>query len=168
MSRKNKGTFGNKRKDDRLKSISLISDSSSLKDTTDDLTIRCKFNFSYFDINQGTNFFELKEGQQKELIDSFRHYSRKSLSNWKSEGRFVIYDSFPPKEKTKFERPTYIPNDVCWCRFRLTGEFRLAGFTVPEILHNQIHSSTGELFDKNTFYVVFIDPDHQFWKKSKK
>ncbi len=106
--------FRNKRKDDRVKIISSIPDYSSLGDTTDDLTIRCKFNFSYFDINQGTNFFELEEGHQKELIDSFRHYSRKSLSNWKSEGRFVIYDSFPPKEKTKFERPKYIPNDVCW------------------------------------------------------
>jgi hypothetical protein len=167
MAQKNKSTFGNKKKDQKLKIISSSSDYSSLEDTTDDLTIRCKFNFSYFDINQGTNFFEL-EGHQKELIDSFRHYSRKSLSYWKNEGKFVIYDSFPPKEKTKFKKPKYIPNNVCWCRFRLTGKFRLIGFTVPEQLHNTSHNGTGEYFDKNTFYVVFLDPKHEFWIVSKK
>jgi predicted component of type VI protein secretion system len=71
------------------------------------------------------------------------------------------YGAFPAK--SSFTHPKYIPHQADWARFRLGSKVRLIGFTVPAELHKTPHRKSGELFDKNTFYVVFLDRDHIFY-----
>jgi hypothetical protein len=168
MSKSNRNISKNTKHDNFVNKFNESQHSFILKDISDDLTKRCKFNFSYFDASQGTTFFNLTIKQQKYLFDVIIDFSKKSLSLLEAQGRFHNYHEFPSPEKTKFTPPKDIPNDVCWCRFRLSGTFRLIGFIVPEHLHNKNPNEQKDyLFDKNTFYVVFIDPDHQFWIPSK-
>ncbi len=163
-----RGSFSNNHRDRKLQDLSEL---SGLQDASNNLTERCMFNFSYFDFSQeyGVEFFGLSTTHQKKLIQSLVDYSKNSLSYWKGQGDiFVVYNNFPPTSKTKFSHPKHVPHDVCWCRFRLAGKFRLIGFTVPETLHEQRHDMTGKLYSANTFYVVFLDPKHKFWKSLKK
>lgn len=103
-----------------------------------------------------------------------KEYSKESLKSWENReigsgehrGKvFVIYDTFP--DPSLLEHPKHIPLDVKWARFRMEQSFRLGGFIVPEELHGKIHEETGFIFDKNTFYVVFIDRDHNFYLTGK-
>ena len=144
-------------------------DRASLEDDKSDLTKRCKFNFSYFDHSQpaGQNFSDLSEEQLHTLINSLKEFSRSSLEYWETQGpRFVIYNKFPTR--TEFKHPQHVPHQVRWGRFRLGSRFRLVGFTIPSSLHSTPHHKTKKLYDKNTFYIVFIDRDHLFWKTEKR
>ena len=157
--------FQNKRKDIALKKLDRV----SLDDDKSDLTRRCKFNFSYFEHTQkaGQGFSDLTKVQLHKLMDSLKEFSRSSLEYLETQAPlFVIYNKFPLK--TEFVHPKYIPHQVCWGRFRLGSKFRLVGFIVPLSLHGTPHAKTKELYDKNTFYVVFIDKDHLFWKAEKR
>ncbi len=60
-----------------------------------------------------------------------------------------------------------IPIEAKWGRFRLKSKVRLVGFVIPEEFHDKIHEKTGLRFDKNTFYVVFLDKEHKFYKVEK-
>lgn len=165
---KRKGSFPNKH---RTKKLQDLSELSGVQDAANNLTERCTFNFSYFDCSQecGVEFFDLSASRQKKVIQSLVDYSKNSLSYWEGQGEtFVVYDNFPPTSKTEFFHPKHVPHDVCWCRFRLAAEFRLIGFTVPGTLHEQRHDKTKKLYSANTFYVVFLDPKHKFWKSRKK
>ena len=48
-------------------------------------------------------------------------------------------------------------------RFRLDWAGRLCGFVVPHEYSNMVQSNNGHQFDCNTFYVVFIDDNHEFY-----
>ena len=158
--------FGSKKKDSFLKSLKL----PSLEDDKNNLTIRCKFNFSYFDPSQdaGQNFNEWDHDQLSDLLTKIKNYTINSLEYWQNQrvgggGRKVleIYGGFPPK--SDFKHPKYVPHQAQWGRFRLGSTTRLVGFTVPTEFHKRPHQKTGEFFDKNTFYVVFLDRDHRFY-----
>lgn len=160
--------FQNRLRKDKLQELAEL---FGLQDEVNNLTERCSFNFSYFDCSQkaGVSFRSLSEVQQENLVKSLVDYSKNSLSYWDGQGDiFVVYGNFPPKSKTDFFHPRHVPHDVCWCRFRLTGKFRLIGFTVPKKLHEQRHEKTKKLYNCNTFYVVFLDPTHTFWKSTKR
>ncbi len=137
-----------------------------LEDSDEFLSKRCKFNFHYLDRNQGTRFNELNSKQQQQLWSSLKLWSEKSLKEWETEERFVIYGKFPVH--SKFTRPRTIPLGVDWARFRLQGRFRLAGFVIPESLNEKRNKGTEFLFDSNCFYIVFIDPLHEFYPVKKK
>ena len=77
-----------------------------------------------------------------------------------------FYGNFPTK--TKFKEPTHIPIPVQWGRFRLESKVRLVGFTIPADYHKKLDKNTDEYFDKNTFYVVFLDQNHEFYYTEKK
>ena len=151
--------FKNTKKKDFLDSLKL----PSLNDSNNDLTTRCKFNFSYFDSSQnaGQKFSEWSHKQLYDLLGKLKNFTTNSLDYWRQKraGKgglkiLEIYRSFPLK--SEFDRPKYIPHQVQWSRFRLGHKIRLAGFTIPPEIHKTPHIKTGEYFDKNTFYVVFL------------
>ena len=155
----------NSRKKAFINSIPTI----SLDDENNNLTIRCKFNFSYFtiDSNVGEDFNEWSHNELVKLLNKLKNFSQKSLKDWENEtaGKypvFVKYDSFPPN--TDFDIPKHIPHQAIWSRFHLENKARLIGFVIPDEYKNKIHPVTKEYFDTNTFYVVFLDKEHKFYK----
>lgn len=156
--------YKNKLKDKALDKL----DRASLEDEDSDLTIRCKFNFSYFDYSQpaGQNFSDISHNQLQDLLNSMKEFSRCSLEYWENQSTLVIYNHFPVK--TEFTHPKHVPHQARWGRFRLGNKLRLVGFRIPSNLHKTLNKNTKEFYDKNTFYVVFIDQNHLFWKTEKK
>ena len=138
---------------------------------TSDLIIRSKINFSYLDVNQkeSGNFSDMKNEKLLELMEKFQSYSKESLEHWSEQkigngGKnvFEIYETSP--EYSAFTHPKHVPAGVKWCRFRVDREFRLIGFVIPDELHGKKDEKTGLVYDKNTFYLVFLDPEHNFCK----
>lgn len=169
-----KSRFKNSKKEKKLLQISTLSDITS---SDNDLVTRSKFNFSYLDTSQsaGFDFRDLSKEILEDILNKLREFGKKSLeelsrtpcgsggSSGKRRCILELYGSFPPVGKTRYTEPTYIPSQVQWGRLRLSGLRRLAGFTIDPKLHGKEHSITKQLFDKNTFYIVFLDMDHNFW-----
>lgn len=61
-----------------------------------------------------------------------------------------------------------VPIEAWWGRFRLENKVRLIGFVLPDE-HDGKEQKTGSniRFDKNTFYIVFLDKNHQFYEVEK-
>lgn len=155
--------FGNKSKSKFLSGLSIV----SIENESDDLSGRCKFNFSYFKVPQGKSGFEAwDQAKLVNFIEKLRDYGRSPLSHWmrmpvgKSGRVLSIYGGFPAR--SKYEKPSHVPHQARWGRFRLDGPGRLCGFVVPDSFDKKMHQS-GYLFDSNTFYVVFIDDKHEFY-----
>jgi len=156
--------FGNSRGKDFVSALP----SSSLDSS--DLVIRSKFNFSYFCHQPaGQQFSEWSADQQIKLFGKLHDYSRMPLSHWRNQrvgggGRKVleIYGKFP--QNSDFQLPPSVPHDVDWGRFRIGGSERLAGFVVPPAYSGKEHQTHAGRFCCNTFYVVFLDRDHRFYK----
>lgn len=141
---------------------------TSIDDDSNDLSKRCKFNFSYFTTgNAGQDFSDWDKNKLSKLLNKLKEYSKFSLKELehKKQGRypiFVKYDSFPIK--TDFTLPAHIPHQAIWSRFHLENKPRLIGFVLPKGYHDLAHPKTGIRFDQNTFYVVFLDKEHKFYK----
>ena len=164
--------FGNTKTERFLKELSEL---PSMEGKNNDLTLRSKFNFSYFDSSQdcGQNFHDLSIKQLCDLLIKLKNYTTKPLGYWMNQRAgsgslkiLEIYGGFP--KISDFTRPKHVPHQAQWGRFRLGSKFRLAGFLVPSELHKTPHVKTLELFDKNTFYIVFLDRDHRFYLTEKK
>lgn len=164
--------FKNTKKEEFLKKLP----STSLEGETNDLTSRSKFNFSYFDEGQaaGQKFHEWSHEQLTKLLNKLKEYSRDSLDHWQRQyigsGKhrsqvLAVYDQFP--RVSDFEHPKHVPYEAMWARFRIEWDVRLIGFIVPTSLHKKSHPKTGQLFDANTFYLVFLDANHKFYKTEK-
>ena len=107
------------------------------------------------------------------VLGKIKSYTTEPLDYWRSQrvgngGLKVLatYGSFP--SKSEFVHPKHVPHQAQWARFRLESKLRLIGFTIPTELHKNTHNKTGEFYDKNTFYVVFLDRDHKFFLTEKK
>jgi hypothetical protein len=158
----------NNKKENFLSSIPT----ASIESNTDTLTKKLKFCFDYFDCDQaaGQNFCDWDKKSLEELLDKLKHYSSDSLDYWQNQkvgpqkrnSVFEIYNQFPTK--SDFTHPKHIPHQVLWSRFRLESKKRLIGFVIPKSFHGKRHQTTGLEFDCNTFYVVFLDRDHKFYK----
>ena len=141
-----------------------------------DILTRSKFNFSYIDINPpGQDFaaWNKASGNSKlvKLMNKLKDFTRQPLKFWENEkigkgkrgGKgnrqscLEIYREFP--KNSAFTHPPYVPEDVWWARFRIDNDTRLIGFVIPDNLEKGI----AESFDYNTFYVVFLDENHQFY-----
>jgi hypothetical protein len=163
-------TFGNTKKDQFLESIPTV----SLDDYENNHTERSKYNFSYFDNSQnaGQDFSDLTQSDLTQLFNKLKEYSKFTLAHWqttpmgKHHHVLEIYGNFPTK--TDFKPPSYIPHQAQWARFRLKAKERLIGFVIPESYHDNFHERTGLRFDKNTFYIVFLDMEHKFYKTEKR
>lgn len=155
--------YKNSGKDSFLNSIPQASIDSE-KDT---LAGKCKFNFSYYDVQPaGQSFEDWTKEQLSDLLHKLKDYSRESLSYWVTQRVFVIYGAFP--RNSKFTHPRHIPHQAQWARFRLESAVRLVGFILPEGYNETRHEGTKKLFDCNTFYVVFLDENHQFYLTEQK
>jgi hypothetical protein len=69
--------------------------------------------------------------------------------------------------KSAFKFPKNVPHQAQWARFRLENKVRLIGFVVPGKYKDKRHAKTKKRFDGNTFYVVFPDKNHLFYKMKK-
>lgn len=162
------GKFKNTQKESFLDSIPT----TSLDSDTDKLTLKCKFNFAYFNASQdaGQNFSDWNRNELTKLLDKLKNYSENSLEYWKTQtaGKhsiFSVYEIFP--KNSDFEEPKNIPHQVKWARFHVENLVRLVGFVIPDSYHGNSHPKTKETFDKNTFYIVFLDKNHKFYKMNK-
>lgn len=145
--------------------------------STSDILTRSKFNFSYFDRNPpGQDFIDwnTSAGDSKivKLMGKLKEFSRQPLRYWenqkigkgKSGGRgkrqscLEVYKNFPIN--SDFTHPAHVPEDVWWARFRLDNDTRLIGFVIP----TSIECDKDIDYDRNTFYVVFLDEMHKFYK----
>ncbi|HOB70293.1 MAG TPA: hypothetical protein PLD55_00600 [bacterium] len=126
---------------------------------------KINFNFSFFDGSQGQDFNKWSQKQLAELLDKLKCYSKEDMEYWKkmrigtkNSKVLVVYGAFPIS--SDFKHPQHIPLDVEWARFRLEGDSRLIGFIINknDCLCNEICP--------DTFYVVFLDQNHKFFKPS--
>lgn len=126
-----------------------------------------KFNFDFLDVNQTDAGFDrldsLDDKNRLMLLEKIKEFSGASRFDWESNRRLVIYENIPRGSKAK--HPKHVPSDVCWARFRLEGGFRLIGFFIPDSLDKKSYKLSGReyFFDRNTFYAVFLDPNHNFY-----
>ena len=136
--------------------------------TESDIGERCKFNFSYFDYSQepATNIMEWDERNLQDLFGKLKEYSKSPLSHWakqrigsKRNHILEVYGAFPSESRTDFSYPSHVPGEVDWARFRIDSSKRLIGFLIPKG-----YCSNDNQFDNNTFYVVFLDLHHKFYK----
>ncbi|MCF6334417.1 MAG: hypothetical protein L3J12_01585 [Spirochaetales bacterium] len=157
-------SYKNSRKVSFLQSIPTC----SLDDPNQDMAKRCKFNFSYFDNSQaaGQDFNDWTKEQIVKLLGKLKEYSRESIDHWTNtkigsgKHKYNVleeYGSFP--RTSDFIHPKHVPHQASWARFRIDQSVRLIGFRIPEEYKNK--------FDRNTFYIVFLDKDHRFYKTSR-
>ena len=161
--------FGNSRKNNFLTSIPT----KSLEES--DVAYRSSFCFSFLDTKQkaGQNFSDWdKSGGATslvEILNKLKEFSRENLEYWQNQGQspLVIYPNFP--KRSDFKHPNHVPHDVLWGRFRLGNKIRLAGFIIPEGLHDKeiVFKQKKYRLNKNIFYVVFLDKKHLFYKTEK-
>lgn len=160
-------------KNSRTKNFLASVPQCSLDSERDQLTAKCKFNFSYF-VKQdaGQSFDEWSGTQLAKLLDKMKNYSQESLTYWtnqpsKSGKVLIIYGKFP-NDRSDFTHPIHVPHEVEWGRFRLESAVRLVGFVIPNGYKDTPHRVTHARFDCNTFYVVFLDANHKFYKTENK
>jgi len=63
-----------------------------------------------------------------------------------------------------FTHPHYVPADAHWARFRLGNKVRLVGFVISKDAIKSLTEDEQKKYDHNTFYVVFLDREHKFYK----
>lgn len=144
------------------KFLSALAGKASIDSHEDTLTERCKFNFSYFDVQDASQSFEdWTQEQLISLLNKLREYSKDPLKYWIHQKKLDTYKTFP--SKSKFAPPKHVPHQAIWARFRLEKAIRLVGFILPDEYDGKLHGGTKRFFDCNVFYVVFLDRDHQFY-----
>jgi hypothetical protein len=141
---------------------------ASIEAQEDTLAQRCKFNFSYWTQHDaGQDLADCDAAWLAGLFRKLAEFGREPLAYWKNQsvGKsgsvLAIYGAFPAR--SDFCHPVHVPHQAQWGRFRLDHSVRLIGFVLPHEYHDQFHAS-GVRFDCNTFYVVFLDQDHRFYK----
>lgn len=159
-----KGKFSNRSAKNFLASLPVTSVESTR------LVRRTKFNFSFLDLEQPKGLeAELTKDFFSSLFTKLKHFSAEPLSYWdvapvgRNDGNYLeIYDMFP--KRSDFTHPPFVPHDAVWGRFRINSSTRLAGFTVPNRLNHKYCEDERYRYCTNTFYVVFIDLHHGFYK----
>jgi hypothetical protein len=159
----------NKKKDAFIAKISTEKIEGGITDSN--IHKLMNFNLNFFNREQAhaSDFDQLDHAELLKLINKFVHFSDKSLFDWSCEtagghSLFVNYRKFP--KPSEFKHPACVPHDVEWCRFRIGSKLRLIGFVVPNSFHGMMKE--GFCYDKNTFYVVFVDKEHKFYMTEKR
>lgn len=129
------------------------------------LQLSC-FNFKYFrETGNGQSFKNWEKDEiLADLMNKLKDFSSRSLIELTQDKRYKNYGEFPLKDVTDFVQPKDLPSHgIKWGSFRITGAERLIGFVVSQLAED---GDCGNL--KNTFFVVFLDKNHKFWKSEKK
>ncbi len=166
----------NTQKDKHLSTIPQV----DIEAEGDNLTQRCKFNYSYFHVSEinedyperSQTFKEWEKiGILSDLCEKLKEHSKYSLEELSKKpigkkGGHVLeyYPLYPPYSKLK--KPLHVPIQAVWTRIRLSNNRRLIGFTIPKEYQGKEHTITEVRYDCNTFYVVFLDKDHKFWSSN--
>lgn len=86
------------------------------------------------------------------LVNKLRELSKLTRNEACHQQQIKIYGDFPAKSKTDFILPDYFDKHLTWGVIEgLGGLPRVAGY-----------------MSENTFYIVFLDSKHKFWKSEKK
>ena len=116
------------------------------------------FNFKFFCFGKsGGQSFEEWEREKilSDLNNKLKNFSGKTIEELRADGTLEFYEAYP--RGSNFVCPTTLTGaEITWSRLRLTGRRRLIGFF-----------SKQERKQKKTFYVVFLDKDHEFAPSSK-
>ena len=131
------------------KQKSIIKETLEAKKSVHDTLENFKVSLQFIDTSQkfGSSFNDWqKSGLLAKMLECFQGYCSSPLLKQVDGDKFTIYGNFPPKEKTRFKFPDFVPEDANWARIHITGAAVVAGHIV-----------------KDTFYVVFLDKTHKFW-----
>jgi hypothetical protein len=92
-----------------------------------------------------------KEGYLEDLVNTLKELSKLTVDEAKKSQKIKIYGDFP--SKSKFTHPAHVEANVAWGVITSIGgqKGRVAGY-----------------MKENTFYIVFLDKNHQFWITEKK
>lgn len=166
-----KGKFSNSNRESFLANVP----ESTFSSPECNVAARMKFNFSFVQDDQEQNgfapFSKLSQEQKDMLFKKLQDFSRHSRGELEKmpvgagkhrQNVLAVYHDFPTKSNAI--RPKSVPVEADWARLRLESDFRLCGFFVPNELDGKEHEIYKVRFDKNTFYVVFIDPEHNFYQ----
>jgi hypothetical protein len=85
------------------------------------------------------------------LMNKLTSISGLSFNEAKNQQIIREYGSFPPKDKTEFTHPRHVIEDASWAKFDIQGKVRVIGHILSD-----------------TFYIVFLDKNHLFWKSELK
>lgn len=120
----------------------------------------------YFDKSQiaGQDFNDWTDKERLDLLNKIEEYTKNTKKYWLNQRCgagslkiLAIYDNFPLN--SDFKWPSFIPKEgVRWARFRLEQKIRIIGFFVDEETSKNFSLST------DTFYLVFLDKNHLFYK----
>jgi len=130
------------------KGISVINAYLSTKSSKEDLKKDSYLNISFrhIDTEQGASLTEWNEtGFLLTAVNRLKDLCCASLQQ-QLGGAIVIYGSFPDN-KSDFYHPKHVPEDAQWGRVHIDGTHILAGHFVD-----------------STFYIVFLDNNHAFYK----
>lgn len=124
--------------------------------TTDEKNIN--FSLKYFhDIDDiGQSLKTWSEDEQKPLLGLMQkvlHISRLTTAQAFQDKSIKIYGDFPATHVSDFKCPPALTNEKQWGVISHIGgqKSRVAGF-----------------LRGNTFYMVYLDKDHRFWKSAKR
>lgn len=128
---------------------SLLAGQSSSLVGNDKYSKNFRFSFEYLDPNQGQSFTDWeKDKLLVKMLETLSCYCKEPIIS-KQGKNFKEYGEFP--SKSGFKYPKHIDKDVNWGALHITSKVVLGGFV-----------------QGNTFFVVFLDKDHQFWISEKK
>ena len=140
---------------------------NSLNNTLTEISYQlgCAFNFNYYDKTQPKS---VSKERLDFLLNWLKELSNKGISHWAIQNiagnkshknkRFKKLTNFD-FTRSNFTKPSLLPDEIEWAEFYLDATFRLVGFTTKV-------NASPEAID--LFYVVFIDPDHDFCPVKKK
>ena len=148
------------------KNLRLYLDSLPQEDDFSKASGCIAFSMRYFDKSQlaGQDFKDWTDKERLDLLNKLKEYSSNTKKYWLNERCgagglkiLAIYGDFPVN--SDFEWPKHLPKEgVRWARFRLDQQMRIIGFFVDEETARTYSLST------DTFYLVFLDRDHRFYK----
>lgn len=134
-----------------------------------------KFNIKYLDSSRSGEgfliFSDLSEKQKKMVFDKIKEFTGNSKKYWERTAMLGSHHVLERYSESVLDSkcvslPKHVPVDVEWYRWRLEGDFRLIGFFISkERWHEEVKIDGEDFFlDPNTFYLVYIDPEHHFYK----
>lgn len=94
------------------------------------------------------------DGLLKPFFERLHELSKLTRQEAEQQKQIKIYGEFPPKNKTLFFHPQHVDANIkSWGVIKKVGGQKgvVAGYII-----------------ENTFYIVFLDHEHQFWISEKK